>query len=123
MAGMVMPTSDGLAEAPDGSLSKTEAWSISPSNIRIGDQFRVIRESHGISEKEFRVKLAIDFRDLTSCKSGKRRVRPACCFHCPDCLPNSSHGTRPFAPTSTPQLIVRVKPIASKLILVKSRKK
>ena len=75
MTGLMMPTSDGLAEAPDSSLSKTAPWSASsPSNIRIGNRLRVIRESHGISEKEFSVQLAIDFRDLNSYESGERRV-------------------------------------------------
>ena len=75
MTGMMMPTSDGLAEAPDSSLSKTVPWSTrSPSNIRIGNRLRAIRESHGISGRELSVKLAIDFRDLNSYESGERRV-------------------------------------------------
>ena len=75
MTGVMMPTSDGFAEAPESSLSKTAPWSTSsPSNIRIGNRLRAIRESHGISEKEFSVRLAIDFRDLNSYESGERRV-------------------------------------------------
>jgi|SRR3984885_6459915 len=70
MTGVLMHTSDGLAEAPESSLSSTS----SPSNIRIGSRLRVIRESHGISEKELSVRLAIDFRDLNSYESGERRV-------------------------------------------------
>jgi ribosome-binding protein aMBF1 (putative translation factor) len=75
MTGLMMPTGDGLAEAPEGALSKTAPWSTSsPSNIRIGNRLRVIRESHGISGKEFSVKLAIDSKDLDSYESGERRV-------------------------------------------------
>ena len=75
MTGVMMPISGGLDEAPDTALSKTAPWSTSsPSNIRIGNRLRVIRESHGISEKEFSVQLAIDFRDLNSYESGERRI-------------------------------------------------
>ena len=75
MTGVMLATSDGLAEAPESSLSKTAPWNTSsPSNIRIGNRLRVIRESHGISEKEFSIQLAIDFRDLNSYESGERRV-------------------------------------------------
>lgn len=75
MTGVMMPTSDGLAEASESSLSTTSPWSTSsPSNIRIGNRLRVIRESHGISEIEFSEKLAIDFRDLNSYEFGDRRV-------------------------------------------------
>jgi ribosome-binding protein aMBF1 (putative translation factor) len=75
MTGLMMPISDGLAEGPDSSLSKTTPWSTSsPSNQRIGNRLRVIRESHGISEKELSEQLAIDFRDLKSYESGERRV-------------------------------------------------
>jgi ribosome-binding protein aMBF1 (putative translation factor) len=75
MTGVLMHTSDGLAEARETSLSKTTPWSTnSPSNIRIGNRLRVIRESHGISQKELSVRLAIDFRDLNSYESGERRV-------------------------------------------------
>jgi DNA-binding transcriptional regulator YiaG len=75
MTGVMMHTSEGVAEAPERSLSKTTPWSTSsPSNIRIGNRLRVLRESHGISEKEFSVRLAIDFRDLSSYESGQRRV-------------------------------------------------
>ena len=75
MTGVMMPTSDGLAEAPENSLSKSTPWSTSsPSNIRIGNRLRVIRESHGISAKEFSLRLAIDFRELNSYEFGERRV-------------------------------------------------
>jgi ribosome-binding protein aMBF1 (putative translation factor) len=75
MTGVMMHTSEGLAEAAESSLSKTTPWSTSsPSNIRIGNRLRVIRESHGISEKELSLRLAIDFRDLNSYESGQRRV-------------------------------------------------
>jgi transcriptional regulator with XRE-family HTH domain len=70
MTGLMMPISDGLAEAPDSSLSKTTPW----SNVRIGNRLRIIRESHGISEKELSEQLAIDFKDLKSYESGERRV-------------------------------------------------
>lgn len=67
--------SERLAEATESSLSKTAPWDISsPSNIRIGNRLRVIRESHGISGKEFSAKLAIDFGDLNSYEFGERRV-------------------------------------------------
>jgi ribosome-binding protein aMBF1 (putative translation factor) len=75
MTGVMISTSDGLAEAPDSSLSKTVPCSTSsPSNIRIGNRLRVIRESHGISEKELSIRLAIDFSDLNSYESGEQRV-------------------------------------------------
>lgn len=75
MTGVMMHTSEGLAEAAESSLSKTTPWSTSsPSNIRIGNRLRIIRESHGISEKEFSLRLAIDFRDLNFYESGQRRV-------------------------------------------------
>ena len=75
MTGVMMQTSEGFAEASESSLSKMMPWSTSsPSNIRIGNRLRVLRESHGISEKEFSVRLAIDFRDLSSYESGQRRV-------------------------------------------------
>ena len=75
MTGVMMHTSEGLAEAAESSLSKTTPWSTSsPSNIRIGNRLRVIRESHGISEKELSLRLAIDFRDLNSYEFGQRRV-------------------------------------------------
>ena len=75
MTGVMIPTSDGLAEASENSLSTTSPWSTSsPSNIRIGNRLRAIRESHGISEIEFSEKLAIDFRDLNSYEFGDRRV-------------------------------------------------
>jgi hypothetical protein len=62
MTGVMMPTSDGLAEAPESSLSKTAPWNTSsPSNIRIGNRLRVIRESHGISEKEFSITIGDRF--------------------------------------------------------------
>jgi ribosome-binding protein aMBF1 (putative translation factor) len=75
MTSEMMPTSDGLAEAPESSLSKTAPWSTSsPSNIRIGNRLRLIRASHGISEKEFSLRLGIDYRDLKAYESGERRV-------------------------------------------------
>lgn len=75
MTGVMMHTSEGLAEAAESSLSKTTPWSTSsPSNIRIGNRLRIIRESHGISEKEFSLRLAIDFRDLNFYEFGQRRV-------------------------------------------------
>ena len=75
MTGLTMSTSGGLAEAPESSLNKTAPWSTSsPSNIRIGNRLRLIRASHGISEKELSVRLGIDYRDLNSYESGERRV-------------------------------------------------
>lgn len=75
MTGVMMPISDGLAEGPESSLSKTASWSTSsPSNLRIGKRLRLIRESHGISEKEFSIRLGIDYKDLNSYESGGRRV-------------------------------------------------
>jgi DNA-binding transcriptional regulator YiaG len=75
MTSAMMPISGGLAEAPEMSLSKTAPWNTSsPSNVRIGNRLRLIRESHGISEKEFSVRLGIDYKDLNSYESGGRRV-------------------------------------------------
>ena len=54
-----------LAESVEASLSKTPPWSpSSPSNRRIGSQLRLVRESHGISEKELSEQLGIDCEDL-----------------------------------------------------------
>ena len=75
MTSVMMPISGGLAEAADISLSKTAPWSTSsPSNIGIGNRLRLIRESHGISEEEFSVRVGIDYQDLSSYESGGRRV-------------------------------------------------
>jgi ribosome-binding protein aMBF1 (putative translation factor) len=75
MTSVVTAISDGLAESLDASLSKTAPWTTSsPSNIRIGDRLRLIRKSHGISEKELSERLGIDCEDLNLYESGERRV-------------------------------------------------
>jgi ribosome-binding protein aMBF1 (putative translation factor) len=75
MTSVVTAISDGLAESLDASLSKTAPWTTtSPSNIRIGDRLRLIRKSHGISEKELSERLEIDCEDLNLYESGGRRV-------------------------------------------------
>jgi ribosome-binding protein aMBF1 (putative translation factor) len=75
MTSVVTAISDGLAESLDASLSKTAPWTTSsPSNIRIGDRLRLIRKSHGISEKELSERLGIDCEDLNLYESGGRRV-------------------------------------------------
>jgi|ERR1700722_8683488 DNA-binding Xre family transcriptional regulator len=75
MTSVVTAISDGLAESLDASLSKTAPWTTSsPSNIRIGGRLRLIRKSHGISEKELSERLGIDCEDLSLYESGGRRV-------------------------------------------------
>jgi hypothetical protein len=75
MTSVVTAISDGLAESLDASLSKTAPWTTSsPSNICIGDRLRLIRKSHGISEKELSERLGIDCEDLNLYESGGRRV-------------------------------------------------
>jgi hypothetical protein len=75
MTGVMMHTSEEIAESPESSLSKTAPWSTSsPSNIRIGNRLRLIRVSHGISEKELGVRLGIDYRELNSYEAGEKRI-------------------------------------------------
>jgi DNA-binding Xre family transcriptional regulator len=75
MNGIMTEISDGFAESFDASLSKTAPWTTgSPSNLRIGDRLRLIRKSHGISEKELSERLGIDCEDLDLYESGGRRV-------------------------------------------------
>jgi transcriptional regulator with XRE-family HTH domain len=67
--------SDGPAESLDASLSKIAPRATnSPSNIRIGGRLRLIRKSHGISERELSERLGIDREDLNLYESGGRRV-------------------------------------------------
>jgi DNA-binding transcriptional regulator YiaG len=75
MTSVMTAISDGLSESFDAPLSKTAPWTtISPSNIRIGDRLRLLRKSHGISEKELSERLGIDCEDLQQYESGGRRM-------------------------------------------------
>jgi DNA-binding XRE family transcriptional regulator len=75
MTSVVTPINNGLAEALDNPLSKTVPWEArSPSNIRLGNRLRIMRISHGISEKEFGEQLGIDRDGLDLYESGGKRV-------------------------------------------------
>ena len=75
MTSVMTPNNDGLAQFAKPSLSKTTPWSAnSPSNIRIGSRLQLIRESHGISEKELSERLKIKCVDLKLYEAGERRV-------------------------------------------------
>jgi DNA-binding transcriptional regulator YiaG len=75
MTSVMTAIGEGLAESLDASQSKTAPWTASsPSNIRIGERLRLIRESHGISDKEFSERLGIGYEDLHQYESGERRI-------------------------------------------------
>jgi DNA-binding transcriptional regulator YiaG len=64
-----------VAASLDASQSKSSPWTTSsPSNVRIGERLRRIRESHGISDKEFGEKIGISCEDLHQYESGERRI-------------------------------------------------
>jgi DNA-binding Xre family transcriptional regulator len=72
---VITPIDDGFGEALDSDLRKTTPWNTSsPSNIRLGNRLRVMRISHGISEKELSEQLGIDRDDLDLYESGGKRV-------------------------------------------------
>jgi ribosome-binding protein aMBF1 (putative translation factor) len=75
MTSVITAISDGLAAALDASLTKSAPrMTDSPSNTRIGNRLRLIRKSHGISDKELSERLGIDCEDLNRYESGERRV-------------------------------------------------
>ena len=75
MTSVITPINNGFAEALDNPLSKTAPWEArSPSNIRLGSRLRIMRISHGISEKDFSEQLRIGRDDLDLYESGGKRV-------------------------------------------------
>lgn len=75
MTSVITAISDGLVTSLDASLGKSVLRTTdSPSNLHIGDRLRLIRKSHGISDKELSERLGINCADLNLYEFGERRL-------------------------------------------------